>query len=134
MISGHRPPSRPLGEISAAEEDTGKLVIHCSTSHTQSFMTKDCVSEKKTSLTVLDAGKLAASERHTEECISRISECERRLKQSLSFSALLKSRAKSPAAAQNSKEENDRYEMVIKSVWLIQSNLIQSNAGCMVGV
>jgi len=75
------------------------------------FYDKRLCVRKENVFDILDSGKLAASERHTEECISRISECERRLKQSLSFSALLKSRAESPAAAQYSKEENERYEI-----------------------
>lgn len=76
MISGHRPPKKPLGEISASEED---------------------------------ADKLAASERHTEDCRSRLVECERRLKQAHDFLALLKTRGDDPAVAQYSREEHDRY-------------------------
>ena len=76
MISGHRPPKKPLGEISASDED---------------------------------AEKLAASERHTEDCRSRLAECERRLKQAHDFLALLQTRADDPAAAQYTREEHDRY-------------------------
>lgn len=75
MISGHRPPKKPLGEISAADGDLDKL---------------------------------AASERATEDCMARLNECERRLRQSRDFFALLKARNLDPAA-QSTKEENDRY-------------------------
>ena len=54
-----------------------------------------------------DLDKLAASERATEDCMARLNECERRLRQSRDFFALLKARNLDPAA-QSTKEENDR--------------------------
>jgi hypothetical protein len=56
-----------------------------------------------------DAHKLAASERAAEDLLSRLAECERRLKQHADFAALVKSRADDPAAARLGGQEQDRY-------------------------
>jgi hypothetical protein len=76
MISGHRPPKKPGGEKSVADED---------------------------------AHKLAASERASEDALSRLAECERRKKQSHDFLTLLQARAADPGAEALTKEERDRY-------------------------
>ena len=56
-----------------------------------------------------DANKLAASERATEDLLSRLAECERRLGQCRDFTALLASRSADAAAAKFSDQERDRY-------------------------
>jgi hypothetical protein len=59
-----------------------------------------------------DAHKLATSERATEDLLSRLKECERRLKQCSGFAALVKSRADDPAAVHLGGQEQDRYGCV----------------------
>ena len=59
-----------------------------------------------------DAHKLATSERATEDLLSRLKECERRLKQCSDFAALVKSRADDPAAVHLGGQEQDRYGCV----------------------
>ena len=55
-----------------------------------------------------DADVLAASQHAEEDALSRLAECERRLKQATDYCSLLKARAEDPAQAQYSLLEHDR--------------------------